>query len=233
MFKRIGKRGADRGEVADSPRRGGGGAELAHASFTVLDTELTGLNRKKDEIVAIGAVKIRNFQIEIGRHFHSYIRPRRLDPTTATLVHRITPEQLRQAPPLESVLPGFFSFVGDDIIVGHFIGMDMDFISRAAKSMRLATPANHLVDTMRLAAIYKKLVLGRYHESSSSASGEFNLRRLTKEFDIPSFNAHDALEDALQTAYLFLFLCKKVATRGVVTLADYRRAGQGLHWAAM
>ena len=85
---------------------------LSEYSFVVFDTELTGLKQKKDEIISIGAVRIRDHQIDLGDTFHQYIRPVRLDHTKATLVHRITPEQLREAPKLEEVLPAFFSYSG-------------------------------------------------------------------------------------------------------------------------
>jgi DNA polymerase-3 subunit epsilon len=148
-------------------------------------------------------------------------------------VLRITPEQLRQAAPLESVLPDFFSFVGDDIIVGHFIGMDMDFISRAATSNAAGHTRQPSCGHHAAGRHLQKTGDGQISRKQRFGFGRVNLQRLTEEFDIFSFNAHDALEDALQTAYPFLFPCEKVATRGVVTLADYRRAGQGLPWAAM
>ena len=69
---------------------------LTEYSFVVFDTELTGLDRKKDEIISIGAVKIKNLQIDLGETFHQYIQPKKLDHTEATLVHRITPEQLKE-----------------------------------------------------------------------------------------------------------------------------------------
>ena len=42
----------------------------------------------------------------------------------------------------------------------------------------------------------------------------------------PKFKPHDALEDALQTAYLFLFLVKKMKSGGIRTLRDLYQAGR-------
>jgi len=81
------------------------GRLLTEYRFVVFDTELTGLNKRKDEIISIGAVRMVNLQIELSQTFHCYIRPKNIDPNEATLVHRITPEQLRGAPPMEEVLP--------------------------------------------------------------------------------------------------------------------------------
>ena len=206
---------------------------LTDYSFVVFDTELTGLDRKRDEIISIGAVRIRDLQIELGDTFHYYVQPPNLDHTRATLVHKITPEQLRQAPPLEEVLPKFLSFIDSDLLVGHFIGIDMAFLNRATKRVFRGTVANPHIDTLRMAQIYRRLILGRAQEDSTSSKSQYNLQALTKEFNLPYFDAHDALEDALQTAYLFLFLAKKLRTEGVVTLSDLYAAGRGINWATL
>lgn len=204
---------------------------LAEYSFVVYDTELTGLDKRKDEIISIGGVRIRDMRIDLGETFHCYIQPENLDPTQATLVHRITPEQLKQAPPMSEVLPKFLAFIGTDLLVGHYIGLDMSFLNRATRKALSGTVGNPCVDTMRMAKIYRRIILGHYHETSESSPQRYNLQSLTAEFDLPFFEAHDALEDSLQTAYLFLFLANKLAQEGVATLADLYRAGRGINWA--
>ena len=206
---------------------------LPEYRFVVFDTELTGLNRKKDEIISIGGVRIRDMQIDLGDTFHYYIRPNNIDHTEATLVHKITPEQLKMAPPLEEVLPRFLSFIGTDLLVGHFVGLDMGFLNRATRRIFNGTVANSCLDTMRMAQIYKRLILGHYHENSTSSNNAYNLQSLSTEFDLPFFDAHDALEDALQTAYLFLFLAKKMRKEGLISLSDFYSAGRGINWATL
>lgn len=206
---------------------------LSDYNFVVFDTELTGLNRKKDEMISMGGVRIRNLQIDLGDTFHSYIRPVNLDHNKATLVHKITPEQLKIAPPLEEVLPRFLSFVGNDLLVGHFVGLDMGFVNRATRKLYRSTLANSCLDTLRMSQIYKRLILGRYHENSTSSNNAYNLQSLSLEFNLPFFDAHDALEDSLQTAYLFLFLAKKMKKEGLISLSDLYSAGRGINWATI
>ncbi len=196
---------------------------LTEYSFVVLDTELTGLDRRRDEIVSIGAVGIHNLQIDLGRTFHAYVRPARIDHNAATLVHRITPEQMRHAAPLEKVLPEFLDFIDKDLLVGHCIGLDMSFLHRATKKMFRGTLVTPCIDTMRLARAYKRVLLGRYYDLDLQSDG-YRLIDLSKEFKLPLFEAHDALEDALQTAYLFLYLVKKFLKGGHTTLKDLYRA---------
>ncbi len=198
---------------------------LADYSFVVFDTELTGLDQRRDEIVAIGGVRIDSLQIDLAQTFHCYVRPQRLDHTDATLVHRITPEQLRQAPPLAEVLPSFVDFVGSDLLVGHCIDLDMSFIHRATRQVYGGTLVNPGIDTIRLAQGYKQVIRGHYEEPGMTSTS-YRLEDLSREFDLPLFAAHDALEDALQTAYLFLFLIKKFRKGGLTTLQELYRAGK-------
>jgi DNA polymerase-3 subunit epsilon len=201
------------------------GRPLEEYSFTVFDTELTGLNRRKDQVIALGAVRIEQLRLEPSRSFYSHIRPDNIRPNTATLIHRITPEQLEQAPPAEEVLPAFVEFCGNSLLVGHFVALDMHFLSKAASRVLGGSLSNPAVDTMRLAR--------RYHEArskdffgSTDQSLSYNLDALTETFQLPKFKPHDALEDALQTAYLFLYLVKKFRQGGIATLKDLYRAGR-------
>lgn len=198
---------------------------LSEYTFVVCDTELTGLNKKKDELVSIGAVMIRDLQIDLSSMFHSFVRPRNLDHTQATLVHRITPEQLESAKPMEEVLPRFVEYIYGSLLVGHHLPLDMHFLNKATMQVMGGTLSNPGVDTMRMAQGYKRVRLGHYHEHNPRAIS-YNLDDLGKEYSLPQFKPHDALEDALQTAYLFLYFIKKFRKGGLVTLKDIYQSGR-------
>ena len=198
---------------------------LTEYTFVVCDTELTGFDRKRDEIISIGAVLIRDLQIDLGTTFHQYIRPRNIEHTQATLIHRITPQQLAQAPPLAEVLPAFVEFAGNSLMVGHFLPLDMDFLNRAARKVLGGTLSNPGIDTMRLAQGYRRVLNGHFQDEEDR-SCSYVLEDLAKEYHLPMFKPHDAFEDAMQTAYLFLFLLKKFRKGGLLTLRDIYQAGR-------
>ncbi len=201
---------------------------LPKYDFVVCDTELTGLKKRRDEIISIGAVRIVNLQIELGSSFHQYIRPRNLDHNKATLIHRITPEQLRQAPDISEVLPEFMEFCGNSLLVGHFVDLDMDFLNSAASKVLGGSFSNPSIDTMRLAKGYLEAAqVYRHHDyGNSSPHISYHLNDLSSNFNLPSFEAHDALEDAMQTAYLFLFLIKKFKKGGIRNLKQLYSSGR-------
>jgi DNA polymerase-3 subunit epsilon len=201
------------------------GRPLAEYTFVVCDTELTGLNKKKDELISIGAVMIRDLQIDLSSMFHHFVRPENLDPTQATLVHRITPEQLENAGAMEDVLPKFVEYIHGSLLVGHHLPLDMHFLNKATQEVMGGTLSNPGVDTMRMAQGYKRVQLGHYHEHNPREIS-YSLDDLGHEYNLPVFKPHDALEDALQTAYLFLFLIKKFRKGGLVTLKDIYQSGR-------
>jgi DNA polymerase-3 subunit epsilon len=200
-------------------------APLNDYSFVVCDTELTGLNKRKDEIISIGAVRIVNLQIDFNQTFHRYIRPSNINPNQATLIHRITPEELKKADRVEDVLPEFIEFCGNALIVGHFVGLDMHFLNKTSRQVLGGTLSNPGIDTMRLALRYKDSG-NKDHYGHHDHSSSYTLDDLTKEFGLPVFKPHDALEDALQTAYLFLYLLKKFKDGGINSLKELYRAGR-------
>ena len=52
------------------------GLPVRDCEFVVFDTELTGLNQRKDEIIAIGGVRIKNLRICCEDTFYALIKPR-------------------------------------------------------------------------------------------------------------------------------------------------------------
>ncbi len=197
--------------------------------FVVLDTELTGLNPSRDEIVSIGAVRVSGLRIAPSDTFHAMVCPGGAMHKPATLIHRITPEAVADKPSVEEVLPDLLEFCGGALIVGHHVGLDMAFLNRVARRSfggALATPC---IDTMRLAQAWEQ----ERWEASLEAfqpSISYALPDLAVRYGLPRFREHDALEDALQTAYLFVYLVRKMRGGSIRTLRDLFMAGRSWRW---
>jgi len=204
------------------------GRSLEECNFVVLDTELTGLNPRRHEIISIGAVRVRNMRIAVDENFHAYVHPIKPLLKESTLVHRITSEQLEVAPGLEEVLPEFIEFCGASVLIGHYLHIDLAFINRAAKKILGGRLQNPNIDCARLAQAHLKY-LNRSGVKRISLDDAFQLPKLAGDYGLPLFLPHDALEDAMQTAYLFIFLASKLREHGLVTFRDFRQAAeQGL-----
>jgi len=101
----------------------------------------------------------------------------------------------------------------------------MGFLNKAARKILGGTLSNPGIDTIRMARGYRRALSGHFH-GEEDWSHNYSLAALTKEYHLPAFKPHDALEDAMQTAYLFLFLLKKFRKGGLLTLKDIYQAGR-------
>ncbi len=187
--------------------------------YVVLDTELTSLDPKNGEVVSIGAVRVRDMRILLGDSFFCYARPSTPLPKDTTLIHRITPQQIEQAPPLEESLPDFLDYCKGAILVGHFLKIDLTFLGKACKKHYGGTLGNLWLDTLKLAQSLEEY-RRRHSYSDDPFENSFNLNKLAVRYNLPLFEKHDALEDAVQTAYLFVYLAHKLKNSGCVTLRD-------------
>ena len=94
--------------------------------YIVFDIETTGLDASYDEIIEIGALKIKNN--EIVDKFTSLIKPKYPIDEFITELTGITNEMVKDAPLINEVLPRFIDFIGDEILVGHNINFDINFV---------------------------------------------------------------------------------------------------------
>lgn len=201
---------------------------LTEYEFCVVDTELTGLSPRSDEIVSVGAVRIRELSIT-AESYYTLVAPKRELPKVSTMIHRITPGMLEDAPRLRQIFPDFLDFCGNALVVGHNIGLDMSFLNRASVDIlggKLRTPC---IDTMRLAQIHQQELWENYYDQYDGQVS-YQLYDLSERYGLPSFNQHNALYDAMQTAYLFLYLVKKLKDGGIKTLRDLYLAGRSWRW---
>jgi DNA polymerase III subunit epsilon len=202
---------------------------ISDYEFVVFDTELTGLNPRRDEIVSIGAVRVKNLEIIADDCFYSSCRTARQEHTIGTFIHRITPDEVRIAPEPRVVVPAFVEFCAGAAIVGHFVSIDISFLDRACRRIMGGIMKNPCLDSIKLAKAHDKRIRkksrGKYKITES-----YNLRRLAKAYNLPIFQQHNAQDDAVQTAYLFIFLVKILAQDGLETFGDFYRIGRHRRW---
>ncbi len=205
------------------------GKPLEAYDYVVFDAEMTGLSPRRDEIVSLGAVRVKNLQILPYERFEALVKPSIPLPRLSTIIHRITPQAIREAPPLAEVLPDFFAFCRGSLLVGHHVGLDMAFLTRACRALYGETPVNPCLDTMRLAMLWRERLF-ESHYDRYNLSVSYNLADLAREHGLPVFPSHNAMADAMQTAYLFLFLVKKLRKSGIGALKELYLSGRSWRW---
>lgn len=166
--------------------------ELTSTDYVVFDIETTGLDVMNDSVTEIGAVKIKKGVI--AEQFTSLIKPTRVIEDRITQLTGITNEMVKDAPPIEKVLPDFIKFIEGCVIVAHNADFDRGFIRKYAEAEEYVFD-NRVMDTMEMTR--------RYLPELRKA----DLHTLAEHFGI-AFHHHRALADAYATAEAFIELMK-------------------------
>lgn len=158
--------------------------------YVVFDLETTGLNFNTDEIIEIGAVKIKNGIIT--ETFETLIKPKNPIPLDATKINNITNDMVKNSPSLENVIDDFFYFCKNSVLVAYNINFDYSFINFYGKQYGLLFD-NEQVDALSVAR--DKLFLKNY-----------KLATVVKHLNIELVGAHRAINDTIATAKAFIEL---------------------------
>lgn len=123
--------------------------DLFDQEYVVYDTETTGLNSGLDQMIEIGAVKVKNDEI-IDRFDELIACPTPL-PKIITELTNITDEMLVGKDSEENVTKRFLEFCGNLPLVAHNASFDISFVTSAVKKYNLKPFNNTVIDTMGLA----------------------------------------------------------------------------------
>ncbi len=158
-------------------------------NYVLLDIETTGLSPLKDDIIEIGAIKVE--KDKIVDEYSSLIKiDRKLDPFIIQLTG-ITDKMLKEGKSTEIVLKEFLNFLGDNVIIGHNVNFDINFIYEKCKKYLGTYVINDYIDTMQVA---KKAIPN---------SINYKLGTLAKRFEIDYSNAHRGLNDVEITYHVY------------------------------
>lgn len=194
---------------------------LTQLTYTVFDTEATGLNPAGgDETIQIGAVRIVNNKLLHHEFFEQLIDPKRPIPPETIPIHGITPEMVKGQPTIESVLPAFHTFTQETVLVAHNAAFDMRCFQ--VKEQATGVVFDHpVLDTLLLSAVI--------HPNQES----HRLEAIAERFNVNIIGRHTAMGDAIVTAEIFMKMIPLLAEKGIHTLGEARAAAQKTFYARL
>jgi DNA polymerase-3 subunit epsilon len=187
--------------------------KLSELTFTVFDTETTGLTPGSDEIACLGAVRIVNGRLLHQDSFEQFVDPHRAMSEEAARITGIDASMLQGQPPIEQVLPQFHQFCEETVLVAHNAAFDLRFLQLLEErtGVRFAQP---VLDTLLLSAVlHPNLAANQFEE-------------IAERFGVTVIGRHTALGDAIMTGEIFLKMVPLLADQGIVTLRDAREASR-------
>lgn len=154
-------------------------------SFTCIDIETTGLSPVYDDIIEISAIKVEN-GLTVATFSETINIGRPLPPFISALTG-ITDNEIKNSNTAENVLTRFCFFVGGDILLGHNVNFDINFLYDNCQEKTGILFENDFIDTMKIG---RKLLPHLKHH---------RLDDLAEYYGIPPRTLHRALGDCEMT----------------------------------
>ncbi len=181
--------------------------------YWALDLETGGFDTRRDPIISVGMVPIREGVIRLGEAYQSLVRPEmgniREDSIAA---HQLVPGEVESAPRLVDVLREVAARLNEGALLVHNAGLDVRFLRRAHDLTRIPWPRPRVVDTVNL--IVRLTEKNRFiRPDTQDRDPPLNLGVARARLGLPGYAAHDALTDAIATAELFLMLRRQLGAR--------------------
>jgi len=172
--------------------------------WVALDCETTGLDTRRDEIVAIAAVRIRGNRILCSERLELLVRPdRRAVSADSVRVHRLRERDVAEGIAPDEAMHRLLRFIGSRPLVGYYLEFDVAMIDRVLfplLGMGLPQPK------IEVSALYYNHK--NRQRPAHERGGDIDLRfaTLMSDLGLPQRPAHDALNDAVMAALAFMKL---------------------------
>ncbi|SSY79692.1 3'-5' exonuclease [Alysiella crassa] len=168
--------------------------------YVSFDCETTSLDVKEAEIISIGAVKICGNKIVTSESFYVLVKPEGMMEARNVTIHGLRPKDLRNGLPIEEALKQFLAFVGGRPVVGFFLEYDVAMVNKFLKPMIGVGMPNRQIEVSAL--YYQQEMRQKYYDMVV----DLRMASMIKKLNIPDLPRHDALNDSINVAMMYLAL---------------------------
>jgi DNA polymerase-3 subunit epsilon len=179
-----------------------------------VDLELTGLDKDRDEIIAIGWTQVDNGRIRLGSNRHLLVSAHQSVGSSA-LVHELLDSDVAAGVALEAGLEALFDAAEGRVWIMHHAGLDIAFLKRACAAWAGTVPGFIVLDTMRIE--YRM----RMRQEIPVRQGDLQLGRIRESYGLPEYTAHNALADAVATAEVMLAAATRLEPEKALELGPH------------
>ncbi|QKJ22056.1 3'-5' exonuclease [Poseidonibacter lekithochrous] len=167
--------------------------------YVCFDCETTGLDPKKDDIISIGAVIIKNNVVISSKKFVRFVKPKTKLQADAIKIHHIRECDLEDADDINNVIEEFIDYIGNRTLVGYFLEFDISMVNKYLKPKIGIKLPNKALEVSEIYYDYKI-------EKIPQANIDLRFDTIMEDLDIPVMGKHDAYNDALMTSLIFIKL---------------------------
>lgn len=174
---------------------------MESTNFVALDIETTGLNAQEDDIVSIGLVPFDHDRIYLAHAKHWVVASEQLT-SESVVVHRITHTEVAEAPRLKSILPELVECLQGKQVVVHYRYMEREFLRTAFMEQIQKNFIFPVIDTLELESNHLRKEQSFIAKLLNKQLPSLRLAQIRERYNLPAYESHNALVDALATAEL-------------------------------
>ncbi len=176
---------------------------LEQVPLLALDVETTGLDSQRDSIVSLGLVPFDLHRIRCREASYWVVKPVCELSSQSVTFHHITHSDVSDAPRLAHVLDELLEKMAGRIMVVHYRSIERRFLDQAVRHLLGEGLQFPVIDTMQLEARLHPRRRGWLRRVlSTQRPVSIRLADSRLRYNLPLYQAHHALTDALATAEL-------------------------------
>jgi len=187
---------------------------LAETPLISVDLELTGLDARHNQIIAIGWTQLDKGRLRFGSNRHLLINAQQSVGHSAA-IHELLDSDVAGGLPLETALGELFEAAQGRVWLFHHAKLDIAFLRQACVSWAAVAPPFIVLDTMRMELLLRK------RRELPVQHGDLQLSKLRASYTLPRYTAHNALIDACATAELLLAIAARMDPAGSLQLSPH------------
>ena len=171
--------------------------EENHEEIVSLDCETTSLKVAEAELLSIGAVRIAGNRILASQSFYVLVKPTRKLESRNISIHGLRPIDVSSGLDAHEAVSQLLDFIGGRPLLGYYLEYDIAVLNKYVRQISGTTLPNRQIEVSSRFYDYK-------FKQNPGAYIDLRLAMLIEELQVPALPRHDALNDAMTAAMLYL-----------------------------
>ena len=189
------------------------GKDWRQVSYLVVDAEMSSLDVSDGELLSVGWVGVEAGAIRLDSARHYLVKAENSVGQSAA-IHSLRDCELVEADTGAVVLERFLQVAAGKVLVFHNAALDMAFLNRVSQQAFNAPVLLPVIDTL----LQEEALLRR--RGQPIKPGDLRLHACRERYNLPPYQGHNALQDALATAELLLAMAAHRGGRQSFTLGQ-------------
>ncbi len=190
------------------------------AAFCAIDIETTGLNPKKDEMIALACIPVIHLRIRVRNTFYTLIKPKRYS-YSAMKYHGISQDNLMDAPVFEAAADEILKVL-DGVLVGHSVEFDYGFLKKNFKTIGVKFKR----ECLDIAMIERWL-----RQKRKTSDMDLSFDAMMTFYGLKQYYRHNAVADAFFAAQIFQLQMPQMTAFGIDTVDKLIKAAKSCRYA--